>query len=130
MPTEERKRILLIEDEAPLVRSVSWLLESAGFHVTAAMSGRAGLTCAVEARPDLVILDLRLPDMDGYQVCRELRKLYAPWMLPVLMLTAMDKPVDQLRGFAHGTDAYMTKPFEPTELVKTVALLLEEAVPS
>lgn len=68
-----------------------------------------------------------LPDIDGYKVCRELRKIYRPWVLPVLMLTAKDKPVDKLRGFGHGADAYLTKPFDAGELLQTVRLLLGEA---
>jgi len=130
MLTPYGKHILMIEDEEPLARSVKWLLESAGFTVQTELTGKGGLAYASEHRPDLVILDIRLPDVDGYQVCRALRKLYRPWVVPVLMLTAMDKPVDQLRGFAHGTDAYLTKPFESSELVQTVALLLDESVPT
>lgn len=126
MDSIARKSILVVEDEEALARFLRWELESAGFDVQTETSGRGALNYAAERRPDLVILDLRLPDIHGYQVCRELRRLYHPWVVPVLMLTAMDKPIDQLRGFAYGADAYMTKPYEPAELFKTISLLMGE----
>jgi len=127
MAAMPQKRILVVEDEVPLARMVKWELESAGVSVHTETTGKAGLTYALEHRPDLIILDLRLPDLNGYEVCRELRKLSTPWTTPILMLTAMDQPIDQLRGYAHGADAYMTKPFEPAELLKTVSLLLGQS---
>lgn len=120
------RKILVVEDEEPLARFLKWELESAGFQVQTALRGKEGLRCAAEQRPDLVVLDLRLPDMHGYDVCRELRRLYHPWALPVLMLTAMDRPIDQLRGFAFGADAYLVKPYEPTELLQAIETLLEK----
>ena len=126
MDSISRKSILVVEDEEALARFLRWELESAGFDVQTETCGRGALDYAAEHRPDLVILDLRLPDIHGYQVCRELRRLYHPWAVPVLMLTAMDKPIDQLRGFAYGADAYMTKPYEPAELFKTISLLMGE----
>jgi len=124
------RRILLVEDEEALARLVKWQLEAAGFEVQIETLGKTALSYAAEYRPELVVLDLRLPDVHGYQVCRELRKLYDPWSVPILMLTAMDRPIDQLRGFAHGADAYLTKPYDPHELLKTVTLLLGEALPT
>ena len=122
--TQTARKILIVEDEEPLARFLKWELESAGFTVQMALRGKEGLRCAAEERPDLVILDLRLPDMHGYDVCRELRRLYHPWTLPVLMLTAMDRPIDQLRGFAFGADAYLTKPYEPADLRQAIETLL------
>jgi two-component system alkaline phosphatase synthesis response regulator PhoP len=122
-----RRKILVVEDEEALARFLSWELESGGFDVHAEYCGESALSWAADHRPDLVILDLRLPDMHGYQVCKELRKLFHPWDVPILMLTAMDKPIDQIRGFAHGADAYLTKPCEPNELFKTISLLLGES---
>ncbi|MBI4598226.1 MAG: response regulator [Candidatus Omnitrophica bacterium] len=121
-----RKQILIVEDETSLASLVKWHLESSGFEVHAEHAGKPALSYVAEHRPDLVILDLRLPDITGYEVCKQLRKLCHPWEVPILMLTAMDKPIDQLRGYAFGADAYMTKPFEPMELLKTVTLLLGE----
>ena len=130
MMTSARKHVLIVEDEESLARMIGWQLESAGYEVRTEVRGKDGLAYAAEHRPDLVILDLRLPDLHGYDVCRELRKLYNPWAVPILMLTAMDKPIDQLRGFAYGADAYLTKPYEENELLKTVTLLLGEVVPT
>ena len=128
MATEaDRKQILVVEDDEPIAGLLKCRLESAGFQVRTAGDGKDALTCAAEQRPSLVILDLMLPDMDGFQVCRQIRKLSQPWRTPVLMLTAMDEPIDRLRGFAHGADAYLTKPFDADELVKTVGLLLAES---
>jgi two-component system response regulator VicR len=118
------RRILIVEDEVPLARMIQWRLQEAGYEVAAVHSGERALRQAAEQRPDLVVLDLKLPDMHGYQVCRELRRVCAPWAVPVLMLTGMDKPIDQLRGFAFGAEAYLTKPFMTGELLDTVAQLL------
>ena len=123
----QRERILAIEDDAAMSRLLRALLEGAGYEVRTEGSGAAGLTGVVDTPPDLVILDLGLPDMNGYEVCRQLRQRFNPWSLPILMFTGMDKPVDQLRGFAFGADAYLTKPCDPEELLKTVALLLGHA---
>lgn len=126
METRSRKRILIIEDDAALARVMRTFLEAFGYGVETVTCGMTGLACAADNQPDLVILDLGLPDMNGYEVCRRLRKLTNPWSMPILILTGMDKPVDQLRGFAHGGDAYLVKPCEPPELLKTIALLLGE----
>ncbi len=124
------KRILIVEDEAALARLVEWQLRAAGFESRAVATGQAALATAQEHWPDLVVLDLRLPDMSGYDVCRQLRSLASPWELPILMLTALDQPIDQLRGFAFGADAYITKPFDSTDLIKTACLLLGAPAPA
>lgn len=118
------KHILIVEDEEPLARLVKSRLESVGYEVHTEQRGRSAVSYAAQQRIDLAILDINLPDINGYQVARELRKLSAPWALPIIMLTVKDKPIDQLRGFAHGADAYLTKPFDSTELFETVALLI------
>lgn len=130
MVTARRKQILIVEDEEALARMIGWQLEAAGYEVELATNGTAALQYASAYRPDVVILDLRLPDIHGYEVCQQLRKLYHPWVVPILMLTALNQPIDQLRGFAHGADAYLTKPCEMSELLKTINLLLGEAVPT
>ena len=125
----QQKRILVVEDDEPLAQLLKLKLESEGFMVHAVTRGMAALNYAADQPIDLVILDLKLPDVSGYEVAKELRKLYHPWVLPLLMLTGLEKPADQLRGFAHGADAYLTKPYEPDELMKTIALLLGEPAP-
>lgn len=119
------KHILVVEDERKLADILRIRLESVGYQVHLEYQGVSALHYAQEHRPDLVLLDLKLPDLHGYEVCRQLRSMYHRWDVPIIMLTAMGLPVDELRGFAHGADAYLTKPCEPSELVQTVSTLLE-----
>ena len=130
MECARHKSILMVEDEEGFAKLVKVELEEAGFEVTVQGCGKAALSYAAEHQLDLAILDVNLPDINGYQVARELRRLHHPWALPILMLTVRDKPIDQLRGFAHGADAYLTKPFDDEELVNTVATLCGEPVPT
>ncbi len=129
MADAHRKQILIVEDNWDQARVLQLELEAVGYATMTLRSGNAALSFAAEHQPDLVILDVRLPDIGGYEVCKRLRRLFHRWDVPILMLTGMDKPMDQLRGFAHGADAYLTKPYEYAELLKTVALLLGETVP-
>ena len=121
-----RKSILVVEDEPHVAKMIARRLELSGYEVHIEGTGQGALVYLAEHQPDLVTLDLRLPDLSGLEVCKHLRQHYGSWAMPVLMLTALDQPIDQLRGFAHGADAYLTKPFESDELVETVALLLGE----
>lgn len=123
MATTCEKRILIVEDDDVLGRLIQMRLASVGYATHLETHGRAALTYAADAQVDLAILDVNLPDITGYQVAKELRRITLPWEVPILMLTVRDQPVDQLRGFAYGADAYLTKPFDSTELLETVALL-------
>ena len=123
------KRILIVEDEEAIARMMQWQLESAGYEVHTEDRGRTAVSYVAEHRPDLVVLDLRLPDLHGYDVSRQLREVCKPWKLPILMVTAMDRNIDRLRGFAHGADAYLTKPYEEADLIRAVTLLLVGASP-
>ena len=116
--------VLVVEDDHGVAEVLRKRLEAEGYEVHLEVRGGPALKFAAEQRPDLIILDLRLPDLGGYEVCARLRKLYHHWDVPILMLTGMDLPIDELRGFAHGADAYLTKPFDLSELIKTIALLL------
>lgn len=127
MAGDKRERILVIEDEEQLARFLQSLFESSGYQVHVEPNGTAALKYLAGEQVALVVLDLRLPDMSGYDVCRYLRQSFHSWALPVIMLTGMDRPIDQLRGFAYGADAYLTKPCDPFEILKTAALLLGEA---
>jgi len=129
MTDRGHRRILVIDDDPKQAKLLSALLGSVGYDVREEGSGTKALTCAAESQPDLVILDLGLPDMSGYEVCRRLRQYLHPWIMPILILSGWDKPSDQLRGFAHGADAYLTKPFDVPELLRTIALLLGEPEP-
>ena len=124
MEHKARHRILLVEDDEAMIRLVRSLLEMSGYDVSVVRCGITALTCVADSQPSLVILDVGLPDMNGYEVSRRLRHETNSWTMPILMLTGMDKPVDQLRGFASGADAYLTKPCDPPELLNTVSLLL------
>lgn len=127
MDARHRQQILIVEDEEPLAVLLKMRLELMGYDVHTEGAGNAALHYAAEHPIDLAILDVNLPDLNGYEVCRALRKFSNPWVLPILMLTVRDKPIDQLRGFAHGADAYLTKPFTTAELCDTVKLLTGEA---
>ena len=124
MENASRHRILLVEDDETMIRLLRSVLEISGYDVSVVRCGATALTCATDSQPSLVILDVGLPDMNGYEVSRRLRHHFNPWAMPILMLTGMDKPVDQLRGFASGADAYLTKPCDPPELLNTIAFLL------
>ncbi len=117
------KNILVVEDDKTVSRALKLRLESGGYSVYTESSGKAAVSFAAEHPLDLVILDLKLPDLDGFEVCTRIRRLHGPW-LPILMLTGMDQPADRLKGFARGADAYLTKPYRSPELLKTVEALL------
>lgn len=124
MTLTHRHRIVVVENDQATRELLQSRLNAAGYDVDPFDSGQAAFLDVSARRPDLVILDLKLPDMHGYDVCEKLRKLYSSWAVPILMLTAMDRPIDELRGFGRGADAYMTKPYDPGELLKTVDLLI------
>lgn len=126
MDASQQKTIVVVEDDEQITRLLLLQLESAGYDVHTESSGRPALEYLLDHQPSLVILDLRLPDLDGYEICRELRKVYHSWIVPVMMLTGLGRPADQLRGYACGADAYLTKPFTQEELFETIALLLGE----
>lgn len=114
------KTILVVDDEAKIVQLVSDYLQRAGYHVLSAGDGRRALELAHSLRPDMLILDLGLPEMDGLDVTRELRKSSA---VPILMLTARSEESDKLIGLELGADDYLTKPFSPKELVARVRVI-------
>lgn len=107
-------RVLLIEDEQPLRLAVGDSLRDEGYRVLTAADGEAGLRIALEEKPDLIVLDIMLPKMDGFAVCRELRRLGRT--MPVLMLTAKGLVEDRVTGLDAGADDYMVKPFSLSEL--------------
>jgi DNA-binding response OmpR family regulator len=114
-------RILLVEDEPTLASAVAARLGAEGFTVTVVHDGQAALAAAEASPPDVVVLDLMLPRMDGLEVCR---RLQASRPVPVLMLTARDEETDRVIGLAVGADDYLTKPFGMRELVARVRALL------
>ncbi|MEW8957664.1 MAG: response regulator transcription factor [Moorella sp. (in: firmicutes)] len=117
----ERRRILVADDEGGLRQLVRLYLEKEGMEVDEAATGRQALTRLEEAEYDLLILDLMMPDGDGWSVCREVRRKSD---LPIIMLTARGEETDRLLGFDLGADDYVVKPFSPRELVARVKALL------
>lgn len=121
-----QQMILIIEDEASIARLVRLYLQEAGFRVAVAADGATGLALHDREHPDLVILDLMLPGLDGWEVCRRIR---AGARTPILMLTARHTEEDRIEGFDLGADDYVTKPFSPRELVGRVRAILRRATP-
>jgi DNA-binding response OmpR family regulator len=113
-----RRRILVIEDEPDLVRGLRDALEFEGFEIVTSGLGREGARLARERGPDLVLLDLMLPDMNGFAVCEEIRA--ANPVVPIIMLTARSQETDKIRGLDAGADDYVTKPFSIGELVARI----------
>lgn len=111
------EKVLVVEDETTLRETLTYNLERQGYQVFAVADGRSALKTARQHRPDLVVLDVLLPGIDGFEVCRLLRKEMS---VPVLMLTAMDGEVDKVVGLEMGADDYMTKPFSMRELLARV----------
>lgn len=122
------KRILLIEDESKIADFIRRGLKLEGYEVDVAYDGDVGLDKAVEGKPDLIILDLMLPGVDGMDVCRSLRE--AGFEMPILMLTARDAVADRVAGLDAGADDYLVKPFAFDELVARIRALLRRSAPA
>jgi len=120
-----KKKILIIEDEPDLVKGLKLNLSDEGFEVDWAVNGVEGLRKAVEEAPDLIILDIMLPEMDGLEVCRKLRQ--KDINIPVIMLTAKGGEIDKVVGLEIGADDYMTKPFSIRELLARIKARLRHS---
>ena len=118
------KKILIAEDEPNIVVSLEFLLKEAGYEVAVARDGSEALSLAGTLRPDLIVLDVMLPALNGFDVCRRIRGSREAKDIKVLMLTARGRDSEVTKGMAVGADAYMTKPFATRELMKVVAELL------
>ncbi|MFZ5863650.1 MAG: response regulator transcription factor [Nitrospirota bacterium] len=121
------KTALVIEDEPDIVRLLTHYLEQSGYRVRTETTGSAGLRAALERVPDVIILDVMLPGLDGYEVCRRLRNDPATATVPILMLTARGEETDKVRGLEIGADDYVTKPFSPKEILARVKALLRRS---
>jgi DNA-binding response OmpR family regulator len=122
-------RLLVIEDELPMRTALTDVLAGEGYRVLSAADGETGLQRALTEKPDLILLDLMMPKLDGYGLCAELRRLNSP--VPILMLTAKGQVEDRVRGLDLGADDYLVKPFSTGELLARVrALLRRTASPS
>ena len=121
-----RQRVLVVEDEPRIARILREYLEASGLEVHTEDTGEAALEWAQAHRPNLVILDLMLPDVNGFEVCERLREQFSREAMPVLMLTALAGPGDRDQGYAVGANAYIAKPFEPGALMPIVEQLLAQ----
>ncbi|TDA70743.1 MAG: response regulator transcription factor [Clostridia bacterium] len=119
-------KILVVEDEAPIVELLRFNLEKEGYRVIIAYDGHEALN-KLRENPDLVLLDLMLPGLDGMEICRRIRGDAATSRLPVIMLTARSQEADKVLGLETGADDYITKPFSPRELVARVKAILRRA---
>jgi two-component system, OmpR family, alkaline phosphatase synthesis response regulator PhoP len=120
-----KKTVLVVDDEQSIVTLLQYNLEQAGFDVITAMDGEDGKNLALKESPDLIILDLMLPKLDGIEVCKQLRQQKV--MTPILMLTAKDDEFDKVLGLELGADDYMTKPFSPREVIARVKAILRRS---
>jgi DNA-binding response OmpR family regulator len=120
-----KKTILIVEDEPHIVLGLKDALEFEGFRVLTASKGRDGVALAKQESPDAVLLDLMLPDINGYQVCTEIRRTNA--LVPIIMLTARSQETDKIRGLDAGADDYVTKPFSVGELIARMRAIFRRA---
>jgi DNA-binding response OmpR family regulator len=121
------RKILVVDDEAVLVETIAYNLEQAGYQVTTAADGASALEVARRELPDLILLDIMLPEMDGLEVCRQLRRDSTTAATPIIMLTAKGDEIDKVVGLEVGADDYVTKPFGRRELLARVRALLRRA---
>ncbi len=120
----KKNRILVVEDEESLLKLESILLSSKGYNVTGVMDGKSALEEVMANRPDLVILDIMLPEIDGFEVCRRIRENPTTSTIPVVMLTAKKNSQDVARGAEVGANAYLTKPFKSAKVIEVIEELL------
>ena len=121
----ELRRILVVDDEPSIVDAVATALRYEGYEVSEARTGRAGLAAAQDDQPDLIVLDVMLPDIDGFEIARRIRADGLP--IPILFLTAKDGLDDKVHGFSVGADDYVTKPFSLAEIVVRVRAIIQRA---
>lgn len=116
--------IVVAEDETDAAALLGYHLRRTGYRAVLASDGLAALNESFEHRPALIILDVMMPNLDGFQVCRMLKSSPTTKHIPVIILSAMSSPEDKLRGFGHGADDYITKPYHMPELLARIATLL------
>lgn len=124
---EEKKRVVCIEDEPEMIDLVKLILERKGFELTGAMGGREGLEAVRRIKPDLVLLDLMMPDMDGWEVYQQMKADDTLKGIPVIVVTAKAQSIDKVLGLHIAkVDDYVTKPFGPQELLQSVERVLSK----
>ncbi|MBL7072171.1 MAG: response regulator [Candidatus Omnitrophica bacterium] len=121
------KKVLIIEDDKDIVEMIKYNLEKEQYAVLASFTGKQGFSSAKKDRPDIVLLDLMLPDIDGFEVCRLLKNNELTRCIPLIMLTAKSREADKVAGLELGADDYLTKPFSPRELSARIKAVLRRA---
>jgi two-component system, OmpR family, phosphate regulon response regulator PhoB len=120
-----KKKILIVEDESDILNLIDWHLQAEGYATVTAKDGTKGLSKAMEEIPDMILLDIMIPGMDGLEVCKELKRNPKTDKIPVVMLTAKGEEVDRIVGFELGADDYIVKPFSPRELVLRIRAIFK-----
>lgn len=120
--------VIVVDDEEPILELLRFNLEKEGYRVLLAKDGQEALDCVEKEQPDLMILDLMLPGMDGLEVCRRIRLIPKYQQLPIIMLSAKGEVLDKVLGLELGADDYMTKPFSPRELLARIKARLRRVV--
>ena len=119
-----KRKILIVEDDRDIVEMITYNLRADGYEVLSAFTGKDGITLARRERPDLIILDIMLPVMDGFEVCRVLKSTEATACVPIIILSAKSQETDKIVGLELGADDYVTKPFSPRELIARIKAVL------
>ena len=123
-----KKRVLIVDDEVDLVETLKFKLEASGFEALTAYDGLEALSKAKNDKPDLILLDIMLPKLNGYQICRELKSDDKYKHIPIIMLTAKAQESDKFWGLETGADEYVTKPFDSNQLVELIKRHLSTAM--
>jgi two-component system phosphate regulon response regulator PhoB len=118
------RKILIVEDDRDIVEMITYNLRADGYEVLSAFTGKDGIALARRERPDLIILDIMLPVMDGFEVCRVLKSTEATACVPIIILSAKSQETDKIVGLELGADDYVTKPFSPRELIARIKAVL------
>ena len=119
-----REKILIVEDDEDIVEMIAYNLKKEGYRILSALRGEEAVSLAKRERPDLIILDLMLPGIDGFEVCKILKKNEITMQIPIIMLTAKSQEIDKVIGLELGADDYITKPFSPKELIARIKAVL------
>jgi len=123
-----REKILIIEDEKDIIEMIKYNLVKEGYTVVISYNGKDAFPLAKKERPDMILLDLMLPDVDGFEICKQLKNNEITAAIPVIMLTAKSQESDKVAGLELGADDYMTKPFSPRELLARIKAVLRRRV--
>ncbi|MBN3039849.1 MAG: response regulator [Candidatus Omnitrophica bacterium] len=122
------ERVLIIEDDPDIVEMISYNLQKEGYKIISALNGEDGLYLARRQRPDLIILDIMLPERDGFDICKTLRNQEATSQIPIIILSARSQEADKIVGLELGADDYVTKPFSPRELLARIKALFRRVI--